>query len=222
VREARLTDGIRSWSEECDLLACAYGLVPNVELARLLGCALGGANPRVVRVGARQETSVEGIYCAGEPTGIGGLDAALLGGQIAGLAAAGVQSGTPLLSSLQRRRDRGRRFAVALDRAFRPRPEVLRLGAPDTIVCRCEDVPMGRIDPAWTARQAKLYTRAGMGACQGRICGPALELLLGWEQPDTVRPPLLPVALGSFAELAGLAAIPSSSTSTPPAVPPGD
>ncbi len=134
---------------------------------------------------------------------------------------------------MQRRRDRGRRFAGALDRAFRPRPEVLRLATPGTIVCRCEDVRLGRIDPAWTARQAKLYTRAGMGACQGRICGPALELLFGWEQPDTVRPPLLPVALATFAELASPAAenpmssqpvSPATANPTPiqPPNPPGD
>jgi NADPH-dependent 2,4-dienoyl-CoA reductase/sulfur reductase-like enzyme len=203
VGEAILTDGFHTWSEECDLLACAFGLVPNLELARLLGCALAGRDPRVVQVDARQETSVEGVYCAGEPTGIGGLEPALLSGRIAGMAAAGTAPETPLLRSLQHRRDRERGFAAALRRTFQPRPELLRLATPATIVCRCEDVPLGKIDPAWSARQAKLYTRAGMGPCQGRICGAALELLLGWDQLDTVRPPLAPVALATLAELAG-------------------
>jgi len=31
-----------------------------------------------------------------------------------------------------------------------------------------------------------------MGACQGRVCGPALAVLRGFA-PDTVRPPLVPV-----------------------------
>jgi hypothetical protein len=53
------------------------------------------------------------------------------------------------------------------------------------------------LDPAWSAREAKLYTRAGMGACQGRICGAALQFLMGWS-PDSVRPPVQPARLGSF------------------------
>jgi len=45
-----------------------------------------------------------------------------------------------------------------------------------------------------------------MGACQGRVCGPALELLFGW-QPGTVRLPLEPARLStlSTAALAGAA-----------------
>ena len=66
--------------------------------------------------------------------------------------------------------------------------------------------PMGKLDPAWSPRQAKLYTRAGMGPCQGRVCGPALELLRGWDEPDTVRAPLEPVPLATLASLAAEAA----------------
>lgn len=207
VCAATLTDGRRTWREPCDLLACAYGLVPNLRLARLFGCALGGSGSRrVVRVDACQQTSVPGIYCAGEPTGIGGLELALLTGQIAGLAAAGGTShaaGAHAFGLLQRRRDRGLPYVAALDRAFQPRPQLQRLAAPDTIVCRCEDVPLGRLDPAWGRRQAKLYTRTGMGPCQGRVCGAALELLLGWDEPDVVRAPLEPVTLGVLAAPGG-------------------
>jgi NADPH-dependent 2,4-dienoyl-CoA reductase/sulfur reductase-like enzyme len=220
VREATLTDGLRSWRERCDLLACAYGLVPNLRLARLLGCALcGSGSRRVVRVDGLQQTSVGGVYCAGEPTGIGGLELALLTGQIAGIVAAmaamaaratsaagagGAAGATPPareLASLQRRRDRRRAYAAALDRAFQPRSELQALPAPETLVCRCEDVPLGKLDPTWSPRQAKLYTRAGMGSCQGRVCGPALELLHGWDEPDTVRAPLEPVPLATLASL---------------------
>jgi hypothetical protein len=109
------------------------------------------------------------------------------------------------LRRLCRARDRERRHVAALGRAFRLRPELRQLAAPDTPVCRCEDVALGRLDPAWTPRQAKLYTRLGMGPCQGRVCAPALEFLFGWDQPDSVRPPLQPVAL---ATLAGLCAAP--------------
>ena len=64
----------------------------------------------------------------------------------------------------------------------------------DTIICRCEDVQACAARALADSRQAKLYARAGMGACQGRVCGPALELLFGW-QPGTVRSPLEPARL---------------------------
>ena len=67
-------------------------------------------------------------------------------------------------------------------------------------MCRCEDVALGRLRPEWTSRQAKLYTRAGMGPCQGRVCGSALEFLFGWSA-DTVRPPLFPVPLEALKEV---------------------
>ena len=84
-----------------------------------------------------------------------------------------------------------RRDAAAMDRAFALRPELRALAAADTIVCRCEDVTLGAVGTFRTMREAKLSTRAGMGACQGRICGTALEFLQGWT-PDTTRLPVEP------------------------------
>ena len=56
---------------------------------------------------------------------------------------------------------------------------------------------MRDLDTQWTSRQAKLYTRAGMGPCQGRICGAALESIMGWS-PDSVRPLVQPARLDAF------------------------
>jgi hypothetical protein len=81
---------------------------------------------------------------------------------------------------------------------FALRPELRAIATPDCIVCRCEDVPLGAIDRAWIARQAKLYRRVGMGPCQGRVCGAALEFLYGWP-PDSVRPPLQPSLVSTLA-----------------------
>ena len=53
------------------------GLVPNTEIAQLLGCRLDDG---FVVVDHRGQTTVPGVYCAGEPTGIGGLDKALAEG----------------------------------------------------------------------------------------------------------------------------------------------
>ncbi|HEY9426139.1 MAG TPA: FAD-dependent oxidoreductase [Gemmatimonadaceae bacterium] len=184
VERVTLSDGRRSWSEECDLLCCSYGLVPNVDLALLLGCSVDEG--RVV-VDPSQRTSLPGIYAAGEPTGVAGELAALTEGEIAGLSAAG--DARAAARSLARARQRWRAFAAQLALSFRPRPELRNLAEPDTIVCRCEDVPLSRLDPSWSVRQAKLYTRLGMGPCQGGVCGPACHFLFSWPH-GRVRPPL--------------------------------
>jgi NADPH-dependent 2,4-dienoyl-CoA reductase/sulfur reductase-like enzyme len=191
VERVTVTDGRRATTLDCDVLCVGHGLVPSTELARVVGCtATGGA----VVVDGRQETSVPGVYCAGEPTGIGGSDLSLVEGEIAGLCAAGRDDEAARLHGT---RAALRRSAVAMERTFAPRAELRGVCTRDTIVCRCEDVALGAIDPAWSARQAKLYTRAGMGPCQGRTCGPALQFHFGWEA-DTVRPPIEPVLLSTL------------------------
>lgn len=191
VQEVTLTNGRRTWTEPCDLLCTGYGLVPSIELARLFGCDV--ENGRVA-VDELQRTSVPNVYCAGEPTGVGGVDASLVEGEIAGLAAAG-RAGEA--EGRFAARDRLRRFAERLDAAFAPRDALRCLADGDTVVCRCEDVAYGRLRPEWSIRQAKLYTRAGMGPCQGRVCGPALEHLFGWGA-DAVRPPVAPVSVATL------------------------
>ena len=169
--------------------------MPNLELPALLGCRMGETG---VAVDEYQSSSVAGVYCAGEVTGIGGLELALVEGEIAGLAAAG------RLETARRRfgaRESGRRFAAALERAFALRGELKTLPQPDTLVCRCEDVPLGRIRGCRGWREAKLHTRCGMGPCQGRVCGPALEFLQGWKV-ESVRPPVFPARVGSLIKAA--------------------
>lgn len=180
---------------DCDWLAASGGLSPNTELAQLLGCAIDGD---AIRVDASQATTVAGVWAAGECTGVKGDVAALGEGEIAGCAAAGDARGSRR-PSLQRRRDAGRAFARRLARHFAPRAELLQLATPDTVICRCEDVRRGDIDPRWTQRQAKLWTRVGMGECQGAVCGPACAALFGW-QPNIARPPLGAPLCGAWAD----------------------
>jgi NADPH-dependent 2,4-dienoyl-CoA reductase/sulfur reductase-like enzyme len=172
----------------CDFLACGFHLVPNTELAVLMGCRLQNG---FVQVNDFQQTSQPNIFCAGEPTGIGGVELSLVEGQIAGLAAIGKEDDARKLLSA-RRKMRG--FAEALDQTFALRPELKGLASAETIVCRCEDVKYGQLAQQRSWRAAKLHTRCGMGACQGRVCGPAAQFLLGWT-PESVRPPIFPVAL---------------------------
>jgi NADPH-dependent 2,4-dienoyl-CoA reductase/sulfur reductase-like enzyme len=179
---------------DCDFLACGYGLLPNTELARALGCEVERG---AVRVDLWQRTSEPNVLCAGEGTGVGGVDLALVEGRIAGLAASG-QASEAQACFAERARWQG--FAARLARTFAPREELRKLAQPDTIVCRCEDVCHDELrgQPSW--RSAKLHTRCGMGPCQGRICGNATDFLYGW-RPDAVRTPISPARAGSIITL---------------------
>lgn len=186
-----LRRGAKTWSVDCDYLACGFHLVPNTELAALLGC---GVEQGRVRVDDLQQTTVPDVHCAGEPTGIGGLELSLVEGQIAGHAAAGAPDAA---RGLFAKRKGLRRFAAGMDRAFALRPQLRSLPQADTLVCRCEDVPLGRLREHSSWRAAKLLTRCGMGPCQGRVCAPAVEFLLGWNV-ESVRPPVFPVRVESL------------------------
>jgi NADPH-dependent 2,4-dienoyl-CoA reductase/sulfur reductase-like enzyme len=186
LRSARKT-----WTERCDVLATGFGFIPNLELPRLLGCRT--ENGAAV-VDDRQESSQAGVYVAGEPTGIGGEGRALVEGLIAGYTAAGRPERA---ERLFRRRRRARAFSRAMDRAFAPRGEVKNLADPETLICRCEDVTRRDLEKYGGWRAAKLQTRCGMGPCQGRICGGAVEKLFGWDAASN-RPPVFPVSIGTL------------------------
>jgi NADPH-dependent 2,4-dienoyl-CoA reductase/sulfur reductase-like enzyme len=179
----------------CDYVACGFHLVPNLELPLLLGCKIENG---YVAVDEFQMTTVPSVFCAGEPVGIGGVESAIVEGQIAGLAAAGRVAEARILFG---EREKLRRFARSLDRAFQLRPELKTLPSPETIVCRCEDVPYSRLLPHTSWRAAKLHTRCGMGPCQGRVCGSATEFLFKWNA-DSVRPPIFPTCLENLAAIA--------------------
>jgi len=179
----------------CDHLACGFGLVPNTELGSLFDCRVDSSG---VAIDRWQQTSQPGIYAAGEVTGIAGVDAALVEGQIAGYAATDQRAKA---ESLFAARDRSLGFRRAMEWAFALRPELATLADADTVVCRCEGVTLGQLQDGRSWRSAKLQTRCGMGPCQGRVCGPAVAHLLGWP-PSTVRPPLFPTAAANLAGLA--------------------
>ena len=186
-----LRQGSRTWDVECDYLACGFHLVPNLELAELLNCRIVEGE---VVVDDLQQTSVENVYAAGEVTGIGGLELSLVEGEIAGLAACEQDTAARKLFSY---RAKQRKFAHALNTTFRLRTELKNLPTAETIICRCEDVTFDRLRASDSWRAAKLETRCGMGPCQGRICGAAVEFLFGWKA-ESVRPPIFPVRVESM------------------------
>lgn len=175
----------------CERLACGFGLVPNTQLGEALGCALQAGT---IAVDGWQASSLADHFAAGECTGFGGSELASVEGSIAGHAAVGDQATAARLWS---KRSHWQGFAAVLNRAFTLRPALSTLCEPDTLVCRCEDVPYAAVQPHGSWREAKLATRCGMGACQGRVCGAATAQLFGW-QPSTPRPPFSPARIATL------------------------
>src|SRR6185369_16273346 len=68
LESVTLLRGGKRWQIACDYLACGFHLVPNLELAELLGCAVDTVGVRVDEI---QQTMVSQVYSAGETTGIG-------------------------------------------------------------------------------------------------------------------------------------------------------
>ncbi|MBN5319364.1 NAD(P)/FAD-dependent oxidoreductase [Serratia marcescens] len=186
LTSVRVNSGGKERTIACDRLACGFGLVANIELAMLLGCRI---EQDAVAVDHWQQTSQAHIYAAGECTGIGGSELALIEGAIAGYAAIGQKSKA---DSLAAQRRQWRRFATVVASTFALDERLSSLANPQTLLCRCEDVTLEQVrhQPDWNT--AKLSSRCGMGACQGKICATAARQLLGWPLSPP-RVPLTPV-----------------------------
>ncbi|GAB2849612.1 NAD(P)/FAD-dependent oxidoreductase [Streptomyces deserti] len=187
----------------CDTLAVGHGMLPHTDLAGSLGCRLDGP---AVCVDGEQRTDVPGVWAAGEATGIGGAALALAEGHLAGCSVAAHLKGTAFDPAPAAVRSRARllRVAAALDSAYAPPAHWTGQVTDDTVVCRCEEVTAGAVREALglgagDVRTVKLLTRAGMGWCQGRMCGPAVAGLAGCEPTPTRRPFARPVPLGVLA-----------------------
>lgn len=174
---------------ECDVLAVGYGFTPQLELAQALECRLttGTDGTAVVAVSATQRTSVPGVYAAGETTGVGGAALAEIEGRLAGHAIVGARPPGRLLTA----RAAAWRFADRLASSFPVRDGWMGWLGEETVVCRCEEVDHRAVKAAVSAggvepRTVKLLSRAGMGVCQGRVCGFAVSCLTG----DRSRAPL--------------------------------
>jgi len=197
VESVRLRRGDGTIEEiACDRVANGFGLVPNTELGQLLGCGLvAHQGAPALAVDANQRTGLAGVYAAGECTGVGGSERALVQGSMAGFHAVGLAARADALRPELARWDA---FAARLHRCFALDEALRALPAPDTLVCRCEDVPHGALADRRGWVDAKLHTRCGMGACQGRVCGAATRFMFGWT-PPAPRPPLFPVRVSTLA-----------------------
>jgi NADPH-dependent 2,4-dienoyl-CoA reductase/sulfur reductase-like enzyme len=207
-----------------DAVCVSHGFVPRLELALATGARVG---PAGVVVDREQRTTAPGVFAAGEVTGIGGMDLAAAEGAIAGHCAAGGSADDEALRPVLRRRTGLGRFADRLEAAHGIRPGWTAWLDDATLVCRCEEVPYGQLRRTASAtgscglRSLKLSTRAGLGICQGRVCGRTVEELLARSAPGGAlldstttdrRPLAVPIRLG---ELAGGAPVPPDGPSSP-------
>ncbi|MFJ3798946.1 FAD-dependent oxidoreductase [Streptomyces sp. NPDC090088] len=207
--EGRVRPGTRR-RLDCDTLAVGHGVLPHTDLAQGLGCRVDGV---AVHVDDEQRTDVPGVWAAGEATGVGGADLALAEGHIAGRSAAARLSGSEPdprdWARAAKTRAGLRRFFAAVDEACAPPAHWAEQVTDDTVVCRCEEVTAGAVRRAVTelgagdVRTVKLLTRAGMGWCQGRMCGPAVAGLTGCPETAGSRPFARPVPLGVLARAGG-------------------
>jgi hypothetical protein len=204
-----------------DTICVGYGFVTSTELLRLAGCRfgydedLGGA---VVEVDEWQRTSVPGVLAAGDGTGVRGAPVAADQGRLAALGAAvdlgslSPGQGDVLAQPVRRRLAAKERFRRALRPLYRVGPGVYELATATTVVCRCEEVSMARLEEAAAAtgdaNVAKSYTRAGMGLCQGRNCQRQVAAVLARQSGRSVsdvaamtpRPPARPVPMKVLAD----------------------
>jgi D-hydroxyproline dehydrogenase subunit alpha len=205
-----------------DVLCVGFGLLPNIELTQVSGCAHRydlAAGGWVPVLDEQLQTTVAGLFAVGETGGIGGAAVAMTEGRLAALqVAARLGRGddrrlAAQLRRLARRRSSQRRFGRLINTLFAPQPGLDGLATDETPICRCEEVLAGELRAAVgqgvrRLDELKTRTRVGQGNCQGRTCGPLAARILAAETGLSladiagfhVRPPVKPVPLGVLAQ----------------------
>ncbi|TVR09029.1 MAG: FAD-dependent oxidoreductase [Salinarimonadaceae bacterium] len=211
--EIAALDGTARRTLALDTLCVGDGFLPQNEIARSLGCpcrfdpATGALLPER---DAEGRTPIAGLWIAGDGGGLGGADAAMAQGTLAGLAAREMLGAAAAASGKAEaaRRDlsRARRFQNALWRIYAAPPRAAPTEG--TIICRCEKVTAGAVRGAIASGACDLgavkrLTRLGMGRCQGRYCaGEAMRFLGDYGDPlpgFAPQSPLRPVPAAAIA-----------------------
>lgn len=216
------TAGGRVQRIACETVMLHQGVVPNTQISRALRMEhdwLAGQHGFAPRLDAWGESTVPGVFVAGDGAGIAGAVAAEAAGRLAGLQVAHQLGRIDMATRDMRARRPAARLVAErairpfLERAFPPAAQVLA-PADGTIICRCEEVTAGQVR-GWAKlgctgpNQTKAFGRVGMGPCQGRYCGLSVTALLAAAHgmaPEAVgayriRPPYKPVTLGELASL---------------------
>lgn len=212
----------RRRSFEVDAVCIGYGLLPSLELPRICGCECTYDDAARAWVPVRDQemqSTVPGVYLVGDGAGVAGAVVATAEGRIAGLAVArdlghlSPERANPRIGKFRSRLEELERFRRAMDAIYGPRAGLYDLDEPSTTICRCEEVTLRELDEAYEEGAdsfdvLKGWTRAGMGSCQGRMCGPFVREWLARRRDvpleavssESARPPARPVVtLGALA-----------------------
>ncbi len=209
-------------SFEVDTLLLHFGVIPNTHVYNQVGCAMEWNQTQrywYPATDAWGRTSLGRIFAAGDGAGVTGGLAARYKGALAALEVARAVGmipayerdalAQPILKDLSL--DHWPRPFV--DAIFAPRPQMFTFD-PDTVICRCENLRVKDIEEMVNegvneVNEIKALSRAGMGPCQGRMCGAALAEVvaaLTQTQPQeagclSVRPPLKPLPFEQVAAM---------------------
>ena len=196
---------------EVDTIATGFGLIPQIEITRLCGCRhtydrkLGFWS---VDRTPNMETSIPGIYVAGDGVSIKGHTAAIIEGQLAAISACKRENASSNL--LVKKMKQMRKIGSRISEQSAVHSGIYDIISDDTLICRCEEIRYADILKAAQSNvqdinDLKRRTRLGMGHCQGRYCGEIAHDLLqkasGKEfkhKSFTQRLPLKPVTLGAI------------------------
>ena len=188
---------------EVDVVGAGFGLVPSIELGLRLGARSSYVPERgghCLVVDGEQRTAEPTVFAAGEICGVGGAEVAAAEGAVCAAAILAETSGRAAAPEVLRAARSERRAADTMLRAFAPLPGLNELARPDTLVCRCEDVTRRQAQQAAevhgdSMRAIKMGCRAGMGPCQARICGPALQAMATGQNARVMDRPVVQVPL---------------------------
>ncbi|MFD2238109.1 FAD-dependent oxidoreductase [Aureimonas populi] len=200
---------------EVDTVLIGNGFSPANELSRLLGCAHRRAGERLeVERDENGATSQPDIFVVGEAGRFAGAHVAMAQGRLAGREAArrlgrAVQGSGAEERVARRALRRQEAFQRALWTLFEA-GAASGAEAGEGLACRCEAVAFETLRQAASgtggmdAAALKRLTRAGMGRCQSRYCGPVLARMGADGRaaaPPRLAPqmPLRPVPLAALA-----------------------
>lgn len=171
----------------CDRLGLCFGFLTNNDLVRQAGVSCEWSQTAGGWVAEHDQslrTSVKGIYVAGETAGVAGANVAYLEGRLAASSAAfdmGImdqdtydEARKELCPSLLAARQFG---SLLAEISYPGDTFIAQAMVDDAYLCKCEEVTVGSVINSLEENAdicdlsaLKLFTRCGMGHCQGRYC----------------------------------------------------
>ena len=171
-------------------------------------------------VNVNGETTIPNLFIIGDGAGIIGAKASEASGHLLGIQIRSSLKSTQDLrnsknyKSWQSILSKELQFRPFIDTLFKPRKNFRIPDSGHTIVCRCEEVTAKQVQEnirlgCLGPNQMKAFCRAGMGPCQGRLCGITISEIIASERNVSVsdvgyyrlRPPIKPLTLLELANL---------------------